>query len=64
MRARDALGLGLVLVLGLALRAPLLPYAAQSYRTTEAFHIEEVENVRISTGMVHEEPVPPRPSRP
>jgi len=44
---------GLVL-LALALRLPLLGWAADSYRLTEAFSIEEVENIRISTGMLHE----------
>ena len=43
-----------LLVLAFALRAPLLGWAAGSYRMTEAFSIEEVENVRISTGMLHE----------
>ena len=49
-----ALALTGLLVLAVVLRAPLLGWAAGSYRLTEAFSIEEVENVRISTGMLHE----------
>ena len=52
-------GLALALAIGLGLRAPLLSWAAASYRTTEAFSIEEVENVRISTGMLHEQSANP-----
>ncbi len=47
-------GLALVIALAAWLRMPLLHWAADSYRLTEAFSIEEVENVRISTGMLHE----------
>ncbi|MGH7725999.1 MAG: hypothetical protein ACREOU_11290, partial [Candidatus Eiseniibacteriota bacterium] len=47
-------GLGLVLAVALAVRLPLLHWASDSYRLTEALSIEEVENVRISTGMLHE----------
>lgn len=50
----ELVALGGLLVLAFALRAPLLDSAAGSYRLTEAFSIEEVENVRISTGMLHE----------
>ncbi|MEO6463764.1 MAG: hypothetical protein ABIP29_11875 [Candidatus Eisenbacteria bacterium] len=47
-------GLAGLVVLALVLRLPLLGWAAGSYRLTEAFSIEEVENIRISTGMLHE----------
>jgi 4-amino-4-deoxy-L-arabinose transferase-like glycosyltransferase len=53
-RPLHLLGLAGLLALALALRLPLLDWAAGSYRQTEAFSIEEVENVRISTGMLHE----------
>jgi len=46
-------GLALLLLLALAIRLPLLGVASSSYRLTEAFNIEEVENVRLSTGMLH-----------
>jgi len=49
-----AAGLLVLLAIGLWIRSPLLPWAAASYRMTEAFSIEETENVRISTGMLHE----------
>ena len=55
-RARPGYALALLglLALALVLRLPLLGWASGSYRQTEAFSIEEVENVRISTGMLHE----------
>jgi 4-amino-4-deoxy-L-arabinose transferase-like glycosyltransferase len=53
-RASYPASLLVVLVIAAALRVPLLPWAAGSYRTTEAFSLEEVENVRISSGMLHE----------
>jgi hypothetical protein len=46
-------GMALLLLLALAIRLPLVGMAAGSYRLTEAFNIEEVENVRLSTGMLH-----------
>ena len=46
-------GMALLLLLALAIRTPLLTLASSSYRLTEAFNIEEVENVRLSTGMLH-----------
>lgn len=49
-----ALALAGLLVLAAGLRLPLLGWAASSYRLTEALSIEEVENIRISTGMLHE----------
>lgn len=36
-----------------AVRAPLLTIASSSFRLTEAMNLEEAENVRISTGMMH-----------
>lgn len=46
-------GLAAIVLLAIALRAPLLSVGAGSYRLTEAFNTEEVENVRLSTGMLH-----------
>src|SRR5215831_3936606 len=51
--AAQSWGIGLLLLLALAIRLPLLGLASGSYRMTEAFNIEEVENVRLSTGMLH-----------
>ncbi len=48
-----------VLLAGLILRLPLLTVASSSYRLTEAFSIDEVENVRISTGMLHKHTLNP-----
>ncbi len=45
--------LTLAVALGAALRLPLLTLGADSYRLTESFNIEEVENLRLSTGMLH-----------
>ena len=52
-------GLALVLLAGLAVRIPALPIASASYRLGEAFNGEEVENVRISTGMLHRQSLNP-----
>ncbi len=52
--ARYLVALAALLVLATFLRFPLLGWAADSYRLTEAFSIEEVENIRISSGMLHE----------
>jgi 4-amino-4-deoxy-L-arabinose transferase-like glycosyltransferase len=53
------IGLGLLLMVGFVLRLPLMSYAAGSYRLTEAFNIEEVESVRLSTGMLHKHTLNP-----
>ncbi|MGH7741792.1 MAG: phospholipid carrier-dependent glycosyltransferase [Candidatus Eiseniibacteriota bacterium] len=45
--------LACLLLVGLALRLPALSASSTSYRLSEAFSGEEVENVRISTGMLH-----------
>ena len=48
-----AAGLAIVLVIALLARLPLINVSSDSYRLTSAFNPEEVENVRISTGMLH-----------
>src|SRR5262249_34238537 len=50
------LALGLIAA---AVRAPAIPVAAETYRTSEAFAGEETENVRISSGMVHKNTILP-----
>src|SRR5688572_22904066 len=52
-------GLAMIALLGLVVRWPLLPIAADSYRLTESYNLEEVENVRLSTGMLHERTLNP-----
>ncbi|MBI1798825.1 MAG: glycosyltransferase family 39 protein [Candidatus Eisenbacteria bacterium] len=47
------MSLALIVAIGAALRIPLVALAADSYRLTESFNIEEVENIRLSTGMLH-----------
>ncbi len=42
-----------VVVLAAIVRLPLVPIAAGSFRLTEAMNLEEAENVRISSGMLH-----------
>jgi 4-amino-4-deoxy-L-arabinose transferase-like glycosyltransferase len=42
-----------------AVRAPLLTIASSSFRLTEAMNLEEAENVRISTGMLHKDSLNP-----
>jgi 4-amino-4-deoxy-L-arabinose transferase-like glycosyltransferase len=42
-----------IVLMGALVRAPLLTLGSQSYRLSEAFNIEDVENVRISTGMLN-----------
>jgi hypothetical protein len=49
----------LVTLLGAAVRAPLLTVGARSYRLSESFNIEEVETVRISTGMLNKHSLNP-----
>lgn len=44
--------LAIVLAAG-AVRAPLLGMASSSFRLTDAINLEEAENIRISTGMLH-----------
>jgi 4-amino-4-deoxy-L-arabinose transferase-like glycosyltransferase len=48
-----AAGVLLLLVLALAVRAPLVFYADDTIGLTDAFNLEEVENVRLSSGMLH-----------
>ena len=43
----------LLLVIALAVRVPLLFYADDTIGYTDSFNLEEVENVRLSTGMLH-----------
>lgn len=52
-------GLLLVALLAIAVRAPAIPVAADSYRVSDAFVGEESENVRLSTGMVHKHQIVP-----
>ena len=52
-------GLLLVALLAIAVRAPAILVATDSYRTSEAFVGEETENVRLSTGMVHKHQIVP-----
>lgn len=52
-------GLLAIVVIGTAVRAPLLGYASNSYRLTEAINLEEAENVRISSGMLHKSTLNP-----
>jgi 4-amino-4-deoxy-L-arabinose transferase-like glycosyltransferase len=42
-----------LVVAAAVVRAPLLTVANSSFRLTEAMNLEEAENVRISTGMMH-----------
>jgi len=53
------LALATLLVIGLLIRLPLLTIASSSYRWTDAYNFEEVENVRISTGMLHKHALNP-----
>ena len=54
-----ASGLVAIVLIGLLARLPLLATSSASYRLTEAFNIEEVENVRLSTGMLHKHTLNP-----
>jgi 4-amino-4-deoxy-L-arabinose transferase-like glycosyltransferase len=42
-----------IVLAGGAVRAPLLGIASSSFRLTDAINLEESENLRISTGMLH-----------
>ena len=54
-----ALALAAVVAAGLAARAPLLTVGSGSYRLTESYNIEETENLRLSTGMLHKRTLNP-----
>ena len=47
------IALAAIAAVAVLVRWPLLGTAAGSYRRSEALAMEEVENVRISTGMLH-----------
>jgi hypothetical protein len=61
--ARGRLGFGVALaaivLIGLLARLPMLTVAGSSYRLSESLCGEEVENVRISTGMLHKHTLNP-----
>ena len=46
-------GLLAILLVAGVVRAPLVDIASESFRLTEAINLEEAENIRISTGMLH-----------
>lgn len=54
-----AAGLSVIVLIGLSVRLPSLATSSFSYRLTEAFNIEEVENLRLSTGMLHKHTLNP-----
>jgi 4-amino-4-deoxy-L-arabinose transferase-like glycosyltransferase len=53
------LALAAVVVVGAVLRAPQVTAWSSSYRLSEAFSGEEVENIRLSTGMLHKHSLNP-----
>jgi len=58
-RVAFASGLAAIVLIGTLIRLPLLATSSASYRLTEAFNIEEVENLRLSTGMLHKHTLNP-----
>jgi 4-amino-4-deoxy-L-arabinose transferase-like glycosyltransferase len=53
------IALTLLVLMGTAVRLPLLSLGSRSYRLSESFNIEEVETVRISTGMLNKHTLNP-----